>query len=91
MSNQSQQFADLNTAKQRRGIALMLVMVAILVTGGMAIAYFGSRDNSIAISTNVEASTRARAVAESGLDLAIAILETDSNWRTDHVDFSEFA
>ena len=64
----------------------MLVMVAILVVGGMAVAYFGSRDNSIAISTNVEASTRARAVAESGLDLTIAILETDSNWRTNHVD-----
>lgn len=94
MNNQSQQFADPNTPIQRRGIALMLVMVAILVTGGIALAYFGSRDNSIAISTNVEASTRARAVAESGLDLAIAILETDSNWRTDHVEgvlLSDFA
>ncbi|MBT6269685.1 MAG: hypothetical protein HOI88_04985 [Phycisphaerae bacterium] len=68
----------------RRGIALMLVMVAILVTGTMAVAYFGSRDNSIAISSNVEASARARAVAESGLDLAIAILETNSDWRTQH-------
>ena len=70
----------------RRGIALMLVMVAILVTGTMAVAYFGSRDNSIAISSNVEASARARAVAESGLDLAIAILETNSDWRTQHTD-----
>jgi hypothetical protein len=71
---------------QRRGIALMLVMIAILVTGSMAVAYFGSRDNSIAISSNVEAAARARAVAESGLDLAVAILETDADWRTQHVD-----
>jgi len=70
----------------RRGIALMLVMVAVLVTGSMAVAYFGSRDNSIAISSNVEASARARAVAESGLNLAVAILETDSDWRTQHAD-----
>jgi hypothetical protein len=70
----------------RRGIALMLVMIAVLVTGSMAVAYFGSRDNSIAISSNVEASARARAVAESGLDLAVAILETDSDWRTQHTD-----
>ena len=70
----------------RRGIALMIVMIAILVTGTMAVAYFGSRDNSIAISKNVEASLRARAVAESGLDLAIAILETNADWRTQHTD-----
>jgi len=75
-----------NNQPVRRGIALMLVMVAILVTGSMAVAYFGSRDNSIAISSNVEAAARARAVAESGLDLAVAILETDSDWRVQHVD-----
>ena len=86
MNNPLQQLDQSSIHQQRRGIALMLVMVAILVTGGMAIAYFGSRDNSIAISSNVEASTRARAVAESGLDLAIAILETDTNWRTNHVE-----
>ncbi len=75
-----------NKPHERRGIALMLVMVAILVTGGMAVAYFGSKDNSIAISSNVEASSKARAVAESGLDLAVAILETNSDWRTQHID-----
>jgi len=79
-SSQSQSF------QHRRGIALMLVMVAILVVGAMAVAYFGSRDNSIAISTNVASSSRARIVAESGLDLAVAILETNSDWRTNHID-----
>jgi hypothetical protein len=64
----------------------MLVMVAVLVTGSLAVAYFGSRDNSIAISSNVEASSKARALAESGLDLAIAILETNADWRTEHLD-----
>lgn len=71
---------------QRRGIALMLVMIAILVTGGMAVAYFGSRDNSVAISANITSASNARTVAESGLDLAVAILETDAPWRTTHVD-----
>lgn len=78
---------------ERRGIALMLVMVAILVTGTMAVAYFGSTDNSIAIGTNIESAARARAVAESGLEVAIAILETDTEWQTEHIDgvlLSEF-
>ena len=70
----------------RRGVALMLVMIAILVTGGMAVAYFGSRDNSIAISANVVSASKARVVAESGLDLAVAILETNAQWRTSHID-----
>lgn len=79
--------------QQRRGIALMLVMVAVLVTGTMAVAYFGSTDNSVAIGTNLQSAARARAVAESGLELAIAILETDTEWQTQHVDgvlLSEF-
>ncbi|MEE2912757.1 MAG: hypothetical protein VX436_03025, partial [Planctomycetota bacterium] len=84
--NQPQHLIYSKRATQRRGIALMLVMVAILVTGGMAVAYFGSRDNSIAISVNIESSAQARAVAETGLDLAIAILETDADWRTNHID-----
>ncbi len=70
----------------RRGIALMLVMVAVLITGGMAVAYFGSRDNSIAISKNITSSANARTVAESGLDIAVAILETNSDWRIQHID-----
>ncbi len=79
-------YIETSAPKNRRGIALMLVMIAILVTGGMAVAYFGSRDNSIAISTNVASSSQARIVAESGLDLAIAILETNADWRTNHID-----
>ena len=70
----------------RRGIALMLVMIAVLVVGGMSVAYFGSRDNSIAISKNVSSASRARIAAESGLDLAIAILETNADWRNNHVN-----
>jgi hypothetical protein len=71
---------------KRRGIALMLVMIAILVTGTMAVAYFGSTDNSIAIGTNIESAARARAVAESGLEVALAILETDTPWQTEHIN-----
>lgn len=72
--------------QQHRGIAMMLVMVAVLVTGTMAVAYFASRDNSVAIGRNIESAARARAVAESGLEIAIAILETDADWQTQHVE-----
>lgn len=74
------------TNHQRRGVALMLVMITVLITGGMAVAYFGSRDNSISISQNIQKSTEARIAAESGVELAIAILETDFDWRTEHIN-----
>ena len=64
----------------------MLVMVTILVSGTMAIAYFGSTDNSVEIGTNIQSAAKARAVAESGLEVAIAILETKTQWQTQHVD-----
>ncbi|MCH2147706.1 MAG: hypothetical protein MK073_07820, partial [Phycisphaerales bacterium] len=74
------------TNHQRRGVALMLVMITMLITCGMAVAYFGSRDNSISISQNIQKSTEARIAAESGVELAIAILETDFDWRTEHIN-----
>ena len=82
----SQQPPQSQIVVRRRGIAMMLVMVAILVTGAMAVAYFGSRDNSIAISANISSASKARVLAESGIDLAVAILETDSDWRTNHLE-----
>lgn len=70
----------------RRGIALILVMVAVLVTGAMALAYFGSRSNSLALSANIDNASGARSVAQSGLDMTIAVLQTNADWRTAHVD-----
>ena len=75
-----------NMPPNRRGIAMLLVMVSIAVASILASAYLVSRDNSLAISRNSVAATQARWAAMSGLEMAIAILQTKTNWRTNHID-----
>ena len=75
-----------NMPPYRRGIAMLLVMVSIAVASILASAYLVSRDNSLAISRNSVAATQARWAAMSGLDMTIALLQTKTNWRTNHID-----
>lgn len=71
---------------QRRGIAMMLVLVSVAMASILATAYLVSRDNSVAISRNSAASTQARWAALSALETTIALLQTETDWRLNHVD-----
>jgi len=75
-----------NMHTRRRGIAMMLVMVSIAVASILASAYLVSRDNSLAISRNSVAATQARWAALSGMETAVAILQTRAAWRTSHTN-----
>jgi len=75
-----------NRHPHRRGIAMMLVLVSVAVALILASSYMVSRDNSLAISHNSVASTQARWAAMSGLETAVAILQTDTDWRLNHID-----
>ncbi len=71
---------------QRRGIAMMLVMVSIAMASILATSYLVSRDNSVAISRNSTASMQARWAALSALETTAALLQTDTDWRLNHVN-----
>lgn len=71
---------------ERRAIALLLVLVSLGAATILTAAYLASRDNSTMIGQNVTAATEARWGAKTGLDTAIAILETQSDWRTLHTN-----
>lgn len=60
---------------QRRGIAMMLVVVSVAIASVMAAAYITSRQNAPQVSQNVVRGSVARSSAETGLSLAKAILE----------------
>ncbi len=68
----------------RRGIAMMMVLVAIAMATILATAYLASRDNSAPIGNNVERATQSRWAALSALQIGRAILETKKPWRTSH-------
>ncbi len=69
-----------------RGIALLLVLVTMATATTLAIGWLASQDNASLVGRNVVATAEARSVASSGLDLAISVMQTESAWRTAHVD-----
>ncbi len=75
-----------STCPQRRGIAMMLVMVSVAMASILATAYLVSRDNSVAISRNSAASLQARWAALSALETTVALLQTKTDWRLNHVN-----
>lgn len=67
---------------RRKGSAYLLVLVAVLVT--VAIGVTGSmvhksRRERLSRASEVE---RAKAIAQSGLELAVAYMQSDASWRT---------
>jgi hypothetical protein len=68
----------------RRGIAMLLVIISLSMATVLAVSYLSSRDNSADIGENINRAAVARAAASAALDLGEAILQTESDWRTAH-------
>jgi len=67
-------------ASARRGVALMLVVVAMGTAAVLTTAYMLSRDNSPAIGLNAQNTSASEWAARSGADMALAVLQTQANW-----------
>ncbi|MCA9296774.1 MAG: hypothetical protein KC983_09650, partial [Phycisphaerales bacterium] len=63
---------------------MMLVLICMMIATVLALAFLSSRMNTAAVSTNISRQAEARWLAQSGLDIGIAVLETNSNWRMRH-------
>jgi hypothetical protein len=63
---------------------MMLVLICMVIATILAIAFLAGQSNSTTISANVSNQAEARWLAQSGLEIGIAVLETDSGWRTGH-------
>lgn len=70
----------------RAGLAMLLVLISLATATILGVAYLSSRDNSAAIGTNVADAAAARWAASSGVDLAVAIMESEADWRTLHTN-----
>jgi len=81
-------------AANRRGVAMLLVIVALGTATVLAMSHLASRRNSPAIGQNAVAAADAEGSAQAGADVAEAILQTDRDWRSasaDTVLFSDIA
>jgi Tfp pilus assembly protein PilX len=73
-------------AADRRGLAMMMVLVSLALATILASAYLASRDNSLVIGRNSTATARARWAALSALETAVAVLQTETDWRNSHTN-----
>lgn len=70
-----------HAATRRRGVALLLVMISVLIAGVLAASFLASQATTTTIARNVEHHAEARGVAESGLSYAVAYLQATDDWR----------
>jgi len=65
---------------------MMLVLIAMLFATILSAAYLASRDNSPTIAENVGNTSALTWASHSGVNLAVSILETQSDWRNAHTN-----
>ncbi len=66
---------------QPRGLVMLLVLISLAMAVILSSAYLASRDNSVPLSRNAAASAGGRWAAVSAHETAVAVLETQSDWR----------
>jgi hypothetical protein len=63
---------------------LLLAIIAVAIAATLACSFLVSQRTTMGIARNIENHSKARYVAESGLELAIAHVRANETWRTDH-------
>ncbi len=66
---------------ERRGAALLLVLIALAVGLLLVATWLGGRQESVPIAQRIAAGAGARQAAASGADLAVATLDAEPDWR----------
>ena len=65
-----------------QGVALMLTLFAVAAAVVLSCGFLASQATTSGIARNVDGKNQARAVAETGLTLAIRHMKSDTTWRT---------
>ena len=73
-------------APRRRGAAMLMVLVSMATAMTLVVGWLGSQDNSALVASNVTRAASARASAQCGLELAVALLQSEAPWQTAHQD-----
>lgn len=68
-------------ASRRRGVALLLVLIAVAMSAVLALTFAQSQATSMGIADNAQNHAHARTIAETALQMAINHVRTDEDWR----------
>ncbi len=72
---------DNSCVRRMRGVAVMLVIIAMVMCTVLAMSFLSAHQTSTAIAMNVRNESLARAAAESGLDLTAEYVRANHDWR----------
>lgn len=73
---------DAASGSRRRGVAMLLVIVALGLATVLSVTALASRGNSGALGDNAASATRAAWSAKSAADIGIALMQTPLDWRS---------
>lgn len=68
------------------GVALLLVLIAVATATILTTGFLVAQSTNIHIARNARYNEQARAIAETGIQIAIDAIETDTSWRTNRVN-----
>ena len=71
------------THTRQRGAAMLLVLFAVAMAMVLGLSFINAQATSTTVAQNSVKRMRARAIAESGIAMAINFLEANPNWRTE--------
>jgi hypothetical protein len=63
-----------------------MVLVAMATAMTLVLGWLAAQDNSTLVASNASRASAARAAAQSGLEMTVAILESEAPWRSVHDD-----
>lgn len=72
------------THQRQRGVAMVLVVIAVAMASLLALTFLSAQSTTVHITQNAISHAGARTLAESGLEIAIAYVSDDDDWRADH-------
>lgn len=67
-----------------RGLAMLMVLMAVSVSVLLSVSFLMAHSMNTAVMSSVADQAQARAIAESGLAMAMADVRRDATWRTRH-------
>lgn len=72
---------DHHRTSRHRGTALLLVLIAVATATILALSFLASQGPTAVIAANIDRKAKARAIAESALQMAIDYVNEDPDWR----------
>jgi len=71
-------------ATDHRGAAMLMVLVTMATAMTLVVGWLSAQDNSALVASNTTRAASARASAQCGLELAVALLQSEAPWQTAH-------